>query len=362
MMSDRKRKRGSSENTIEAKPSLEDLCTFSVTQSFCRCEGHDPLMLMLLVVCESNLRLETIAGDAVVECVRGALEGASRSPRMSGWVPTNTEIVEMIRGSMLADACPVKKGFPRTELGSVIHRVKTTGLKADAIEKFLKSCEGVGVNYSYPSIVQVLYEKPGRKIVRTHELYSHPSDLLMSCKERLFSPERGDEICIVEVPNRLQLLNKFYVDWDMLTNVFDSFGENESERLEYVRTVAMRTPEAVCKVFIKLGLISATETIQVVVVEGTRKSESKKCHKVSLHFVFQILMTRQQYRQVWIRLYEYIDGRVKGGFGAILNKRNGGVVDRDSLEAMGDDLFTFVGMDLAPSKNMEQGLAFPFSR
>ena len=43
---------------------------------------------------------------------------------------------------------------------------------------------------------------------------------------------------------------------------------SDDDKLEYVRRVAMRTPEVVCKLLIRAGLVDVREDVQVVVVEG----------------------------------------------------------------------------------------------
>jgi hypothetical protein len=199
---------------------------------------------------------------------------------------------------------------------------------------------------------------------------------LISCKEKILND--SGVISLVEVPNSLQLLHCFYVDWDMLLKDFkflfddmpiDKKGIREKEliHIDYVRSEAMKTPKVICDLLIKLGYIESETVIQVAVVEGTRWNEKKNSHKMSIHFIFKILMTRKQYKKVWSDLLDDISSNIPslGGsysFDDIIKKREDGIIDSETLKSMGSSLFPLIGMDIHPFHNIEQGLALPFSR
>lgn len=141
---------------------------------------------------------------------------------------------------------------------------------------------------------------------RVHEIYSHPSEFLISCRDKILDHNHhhhrggGKFLSLVEVPNSLQLLHCFYVDWDMMVNDFkflscgvggggESYERKPGGSLDFIRSEAMKTPCVIYGIMAKLGYIRRDETVQVVVVEGTRWNEKKKSHKVSIHFIFKVV-------------------------------------------------------------------------
>jgi hypothetical protein len=118
------------------------------------------------------------------------------------------------------------------------------------------------VGYCCPSLLQIKYPSGAR----VHQMYSHPSEFLIGCKDMVMDPGRT-ALVLMEVPNSLQLLHCFYVDWDMQVSDFAFPGGvdalPEDEKLEYVRRVAMGTPEAICRLLMRAGYLGEDDAVQV---------------------------------------------------------------------------------------------------
>lgn len=272
------------------KRSRLDLALLKLNQSFTHRDGLDPLLLAALVVDEKALDSQTLIGEAIHYCAEENSEDASRE-----------ELLHAVRESMSSMICPVRKIPSIKLLGGRTFKVSVTGKKSEVIERFLERCEEEGVRHCCPSMVQIVFESGAR----VHELNSHPSEFLISCRNKLVPPMgfsmKRTEMSLVEVPNSLQLLHCFYVDWDMLVKDFSFLGGGGRclEDLEYVRREAMKTPSVLCRLLARVGVLDPLDVVQVVVVEGTRWHKSEGCYKASIHFVFKILVTREQHRDVW---------------------------------------------------------------
>lgn len=348
-------------NQKEMKKKMRSLY-LSVRQAVVDCEGMDALLLASLVVGSSALKEQTLFGEDLLRLISDVLGGDDDDAEM-----TLSELMDMVREDMLgARVCPVRAAPSRKLLGGgAVHKcVVREGKKAKALLVFIQKCEEAGVGYCCPSLLQIKYASGAR----VHELYSHPSEFLIACKNMIINQERT-ALVLMEVPNSLQLLHCFYIDWDMNVSDFcfpldgDAIGGGGlDEKIEYVRKVAMRTPEVICGLFIRAGIVDSSQVIQVVVVEGTRGS------KVGIHFIFKILVTREDYKMIWTKILNEIDVFIgKGKFEEVLARRdNDHIVDSKSFQEMGglceDGLFSLIGMDLHPFQTVEQGLALPFSR
>lgn len=248
-----------------APPMSEtEAALLKLQQSFTHRDGLDALLLMALVIGDMpKLERETFIGGGILSCLLDVGVNCGVSVE---------DLVGELRRCMVSQVCVVKRGPSLNVLGGKVFRVMLTGKKASVLERFVEKCEKEGILHCCPSMVQVVLESGAR----FHELHSHPSDFLIACRNKLLcvSPGQGspDIASLVEVPNSLQLLHCFYVDWDMLLKDF-VFLPNEwsdKEKLEYVRLEAMKTPAVICKLLVKLGFVDPKDVVQVVVVEGTR--------------------------------------------------------------------------------------------
>jgi hypothetical protein len=290
-------------NPKEMKKKMRSLY-LSVRQSVVDCEGMDALLLASLVVGASALKEQTLFGEDLLGLISDVLGGDAEM--------TLFDLMDMVREDMLsARVCPVRAAPSRKLLGGgAVHKcVVREGKKAKALLVFVQKCEEAGIGYCCPSLLQIKYASGAR----VHELYSHPSDFLIACKNMIIDQERT-ALVLMEVPNSLQLLHCFYIDWDMNVSDFcfplvdgEAIGGGLDEKIEYVRKVAMRTPEVICGLLIRSGIVDSSQVVQVVVVEGTRGS------KVGIHFIFKILVTREDYKMIWTKILNEIDNFMGSG-------------------------------------------------
>lgn len=333
-------------------------------QELVDCEGLDPLLLVTLALGEARLRSSTLYGDWMMRHV-GRVVGVGQDAEM-----TAEELAVDAREAMgRFRLCPVRSVRRSSALGGapLPRIVVREARKAAAIDRFLDQCDAKGMGWCCPSLVQVKYPSGAR----VHEMHSHPSECLIWCRDVVMDRART-ALVLMEVPNRLQMLHCFYVDWDMVVDdfTFDSEpgawtglgcgggGDADADaRIEYVRSVAMGTPRAICELLAEAGYVARGQVVQVVVVEGTRG------RKVGIHFVFKTMATREMHRDVWAAVLAAIEARVgRERFQDVIRKRDGHVVDAESRRAMGERLFCLIGMDMHPMQTIEQGLALPFSR
>jgi hypothetical protein len=61
--------------------------------------------------------------------------------------------------------------------------------------------------------------------------------------------------------------------------------------------MALELPALLCKILIAENVIDPTDEVCIVVKEGSRTKGSGM--KVSMHFIFQLLLTPKQYNAVW---------------------------------------------------------------
>lgn len=78
-----------------------------------------------------------------------------------------------------------------------------------------------------------------------------------------------------------------------------------------------------------------------------------------MHFIFQIILTRKQFKVVWKMVVENLCGRCQR-FAEITRGLADRVVTDDVKMGMGE-LLPLIGVDLHPYNNAEQGLAMAFS-
>lgn len=338
-------------------------CYLNMRQVLVDCEGMDPLLIMTLALGEYRLRSSTLYGDWMMRHV-GAVVGVGDDAEMT---PEQLAVVARDAASRFR-LCPVR-AVQRSSIlvGTILPRIVVReAKKAAAIERFMDRCDAAGMEWCCASLVQIKYPSGAR----VHQIHSHPSEFLIWCKDMVVDRART-ALVLMEVPNRLQMLHCFYVDWDMIVDDFTfasepgawpGFGDYEAAHgadagLEYVRSVAMGTPRVICDLLADAGYVAHGQVVQVVVVEGTRG------RKVGIHFIFKTLSTREMHRDVWAGVLGAIERRVgRQSFREVMRKRDEHVVDAESMRAMGGGLFCLIGMDMHPMQTIEQGLALPFSR
>lgn len=94
-----------------------------------------------------------------------------------------------------------------------------------------------------------------------------------------------------------------------------SSDENESDpahdiMVQNVRNLALRTPQAVSHILREAHLIAPRDTLYALVKEGTRQLVGSRTSttKISFHFVFQLLVTHAQFRQLYETMVDFIVG------------------------------------------------------
>ena len=116
------------------------------------------------------------------------------------------------------------------------------------------------------------------------------------------------------------------------------------------------------RILVDGGSLRHSDVVQVVIKEGTRWHQKMGCYKVGMHFIFNVLLTRRQFRAVWESLLAdisasapFVGKYIRGEMG------KGYVITREDMGASGE-VFALVGADVSSYQNMEQGLALPGSR
>lgn len=264
-----------------------------------------------------------------------------------------------------------------------------TGSKNCILADMMISHHLAKADYVYACLVQVVF----RSGSRVNEVYRDASECLVACRNRLRPPERDmvdDEnnsvLSIVEVPNKLQRTYKLYVDWEVLTSWFDDdfFGGPdgqavpERDKVQFLRNLAQGCPSAIVRVFSELGILLPTSEapsprgpgacVQVAVTEGTRWVEDEGCHKISLHFVFQIFVTRPQFVGAWEAFVDHLNkecGALVRFLGLLAEASSASekrAATRECLPGVPSRYLPLIGVDKHCWTNLEQGLAFPLSR
>lgn len=130
---------------------------------------------------------------------------------------------------------------------------------------------------------------------------------------------------VIEVPTSLTVC-KFYVDMDMYGSRLKHISSDDV--VERIRGIGMRTPEVLTRMLLHFGLIDAETWISVVNIEvmrdtaarcvikfgpdcaaqpqGTRWHGGKGCHKFSWHFIWNILLTKNEYQTVWGTISKFL--------------------------------------------------------
>jgi hypothetical protein len=292
------------------------------------------------------------------------------------------QVLLALYGFTLVDALPCFKkmfyatpfdgfrGITKTRNTSVsgvkIFNLKlSSSRKSEVMEEYMNTCKENNFRSPCASIIQVVYyrgEKERKRdeseSYRMHKIYTHAQDCVLCCRELL----TGDNnvLSVVEIPNILQLVQKVYIDWDLLSsNICYLDHLNNVEKLDVCRRLAEKTPSVICSILISLGMISSMDIVEVVVKEGTRWVEEKKAFKISMHFIFQIIGTRKQIHIMWDKILHYIRLQSPMLYSVLRGEVKG--ITSDCAKDIGL-LLPLVGVDLHLVDNAEQGLAMAFSR
>lgn len=305
----------------------------------------DPLLGLLLMIDSQELEGHTHVGRALLRCVETC---AGRSAVRAGPQALAGSLVQEFRGIFYGTHVSGVRGVRRLKasMGSIVE-----GKKAEAMRRFTRLCQEVGRRDYCASLVQIVFPSGAR----VHEVFMDAEECILSCRDRLMG---GGVLAIIEVPNPLQLVQKFYIDWDLLSMVCTEQGS--TDQLQRVRSVALQTPRLVYEALLGIGALDEADHLQVVVKEGSRWRGDRGCHKVSMHFVFQIILTRRQFHCMWSALLDYFGSRCQE-FRAMIGGTAPGLISEGLERSMGAYL-PLVGVDLHPYSNAEQGLSMPYSR
>jgi hypothetical protein len=149
--------------------------------------------------------------------------------------------------------------------------------KNQLIQRFTTQCISSGIKITFTCMIQKLY-MGGNKPYRVHELFLHVGDFLLTCAERITADSfyaMDDLMSMIEIPNSLQSMRKFYIDWDMQLSKVQFLemgqcdGDDDVNRMMLVRQIALRVPAVVGKILVATGHLLPTDVIQVVVKEGS---------------------------------------------------------------------------------------------
>lgn len=239
---------------------------------------------MSLVLDAWDLRSGTYFGAALLDCVEGVLGGGPFSGGGDEPTMTTSRFAELVRQDMSASwpLCKVRKVRQSKMLGGQVHvHVVRGAKKAQVLQEILRGCEAAGAAGNlFVCMLQIKYATGAR----VHEAYTHPSEFLVACRDRIMSPHRT-EMVLMEVPNRLQLLHCFYVDWDMHVSHCTFLPCDGADAVDFLRTEAMKTPEILCRMLIDAGFLDEDDTVQVVVVEGTRGDKVSISPPLGVYFL-----------------------------------------------------------------------------
>lgn len=328
-----------------------------------RIESIDPLLIFLLLIDESRLSLLPI-GARILKCISDCIgeewDGADNPCHRDVFQLVCKEISNIFYGTWLTGHRGVRS-MPNA-FGSV-----SNARKKDAIRMFVDRCSLLGLGQDYCCTLQLVYRSGARR----HEIFLHPEECIIFCRDTLSMRDRG-VLSIIEVPGIVQSTQKFYIDWDMQSDQFPCMLRacvdgilppvdqyNDMERMMRIRRIALGTPSLVASSMVRLGIIQSIDTLQVVIKEGSRWNRKRCCYKISMHFVFQLIMTRDEFMSAWSLIVDDLSSSCIE-FEGMYRSGDPIVVTDAVMESMGPNI-PLVGIDLHPFSNQEQGLALPFS-
>ena len=336
--------------------------------------GMDPILLLALRVGVPELCADSTLGDYLWNIVHPVLleEGgfsellypgenvqetvwAAQEKRLGEILDDYEKLFDMVRYGKKARGLRWVKSPVRAQHWQ----------KKQAIEDFVKECDTRKIPYAFASIVQTVRHPKGRQ----HVIMSHPENFIIQCAERIVggqwrggSPPDPNLLGLVEMPNALQEMQMFYLDWDMyMINIAgvlrDELGIlDEEEQVAWVRNLAFQVPAWLGATFVRLGILDATSRLLVSVTENTRWHKGKGCFKVGIHFILRLAVTRRQFKAVWRKLVNDMESTSAGVLSVMQGKA--GITGELLREAGGN--FCMVGADLHPFNSRDQMLYFPF--
>jgi hypothetical protein len=150
----------------------------------------------------------------------------------------------------------------------------------------------------------VLFQFMNIRGKRRHVGFRNPRDAIL-CYMRLLQDHRGigmEEECLqlVECPiPQIGGLIKFYVDVDCKFSVLQGCGVRS---IEDARDILLEMPATLGRIFVDIGVISSREEFCVLVKENSRALPSGD-HKLSFHFITQLLLT--------VEMFVYMQRRIR---------------------------------------------------
>jgi hypothetical protein len=304
----------------------------------------DPFVVFSAVVGMPTLARETGIGGNLESLLQLAASEAS---------VTTEELIVSFRARFYGTA---KEGM----LG--VHRVRSAGdvtwrhsKKKEVLLLYLQSVQ-IG-SPQMPTLVQIIYVgKDNYSGARVHQVFKNAQDAIVSCRDLFFGA--SPPLSIMEVPNKIQGVGKFYIDWDMKMERFGFLNGTPCDMVDQARELALQTPSKICKIFIDLGHILNDTVVQVIVKEGSRsKVGGTGIQKISFHFVFNLLGSSAQLQCLSAALFKYIE-KHGGTLTNTLRDGNSVITDISQMNGYG----SLIGIDMHPYSNPEQGLAMGLSR
>jgi hypothetical protein len=318
--------------------------TLLVLQRVLRENDLDLMNVFITVVSMERVAAETLIGKRVVHLLTLVAEEASVSV---------DAIISLFREGFYGTKQDGKMGVCKVKSsGEVMWK---NARKKVVLQLYLDKLFTDGSQF--PSLIQVIYAgKDSKSGARVHHVYKYSQDCIISCRDMIIG--RGAPLSIMEVPNQLQGTAKFYIDWDMKLERLVFLKGSVSERVDQARELALQVPAKICAIFIDLGYISSDAHVQIVIKEGSRsKVDGVDIDKISFHFIFNLFGTSGQIVTISEGLFQYIRDHA-GTLSTLLANNNACIVEIDALNGYE----CFLGIDMHPYSNPEQGLAMGFSR
>lgn len=147
----------------------------------------------------------------------------------------------------------------------------------------------------------------------------------------------------------------------------DPSAPAEETSIEKIRQLALGTPRAVARILRNATRISDDDELFALVKEGTRRVDEKST-KVSFHFVFQLLVTHAQFRQLYEDILSFLAKdeacvdvaralELTAGDSDPEEARSSILLHASASSSSDPPFHALVGLDLHPRQNAAQGLA-----
>lgn len=236
--------------------------------------------------------------------------------------------------------------------------------KKNVLDSCITALDQHHIDYACLTLLQLVFSTKAR----VHVIHLHVENAVIAAIQAL-SSNHGDVIQVIEVPTKMTVC-KFYTDMDLHGNRVKCFAEmGDHEVITRVREIGLRTPEVLTGILEHLCFIQKGQLVSVVNVEGTRFQQGKKCIKYSWHFIWNLLLTRNQYIQVWSEIFAWMQSGGDGIGGLVGDTRvvsafimdDTAHITPDVLKAAGDYACLLM-LDPHVMRNPDQGLKTPWSR